>query len=65
VITAGYDPLRDEGAAYARALSEAGVAVRADENPSMIHVFWMLGVVDHTRAAYERAGADLRAASGT
>ena len=66
VITAGYDPLRDEGAAYARAMSDAGVTVRSDENPTLIHgFFWMLGVIDETRGAYDRAGADLRAAFGT
>jgi acetyl esterase len=63
VITAGYDPLRDEGAAYVEALTRAGVAVHHDENPSMIHgFFWMLGAIEHVRGAYDRAGQDLRSA---
>ncbi|MGX6450275.1 alpha/beta hydrolase fold domain-containing protein, partial [Patulibacter sp. S7RM1-6] len=37
VATAGYDPLRDDGDAYARALAEAGVTVRHLENPTLIH----------------------------
>ncbi|WP_210495742.1 alpha/beta hydrolase [Patulibacter sp. SYSU D01012] len=37
VATAGYDPLRDDGDAYARALQEAGVTVRHLENPTLIH----------------------------
>ena len=28
VVTAGFDPIRDEGLAYARRLREAGIAVR-------------------------------------
>ncbi|MHA6793019.1 alpha/beta hydrolase [Pseudonocardia bannensis] len=66
VITAGYDPLRDEGDAYAKALADAGVAVEHIENPSMIHgFFWMLGALEHTRGVYDQAGTHLRAAFGT
>lgn len=39
VITAGFDPLRDEGNRYARAMQEAGVAVDLREERSLIHAF--------------------------
>ena len=39
VITAGFDPLRDEGFAYANRLSEAGVDVTHSCYTSMIHGF--------------------------
>lgn len=43
VITAGLDPLRDEGAAYARALSAAGVEVIYQCVLGTIHGFMRLG----------------------
>jgi acetyl esterase len=39
VITAGFDPLRDEGRVYADRLREAGVDVVYHEYPGQIHAF--------------------------
>lgn len=39
VATAGYDPLRDAGAAFAGALRDAGVDVRLREHPALTHGF--------------------------
>jgi acetyl esterase len=39
VVTAGFDPLRDEGHAYAEALRKAGVDVVYREYPGQIHAF--------------------------
>ena len=39
IVTAGFDPLRDEGQAYGRRLQEAGVEVVDREYPGQIHAF--------------------------
>jgi acetyl esterase len=39
IVTAGFDPLRDEGHAYAEKLREAGVDVVYREYPGQIHAF--------------------------
>jgi acetyl esterase len=54
VITAGFDPLRDEGRAYADALEAAGVPVTYRNYEGVIHGFAsMAGLVPAARAAYD------------
>ncbi|MGA2835793.1 MAG: alpha/beta hydrolase [Acidimicrobiales bacterium] len=45
VVTAGFDPLRDEGAGYALALADAGVEVEYRCYDDMVHGFFGMGVV--------------------
>lgn len=61
VVTAGFDPLRDEGAAYAEAMKRAGVDVTYVDYEGMIHGFFnMTGVLDQARAGIEAAAEAMR-----
>ncbi|MDE2597364.1 MAG: chloramphenicol hydrolase [Sphingomonadales bacterium] len=63
VLTAEFDPLRDEGMAYAERLTAAGVAVEAEIAPGMIHGFFSLfEAVPDAMPYIERAGERLKAA---
>jgi acetyl esterase len=59
VATAGFDPLRDEGEAYALRMREAGVQVALRRHPSLIHSFANETAISRTSrgAMLEAAGA--------
>ena len=63
VLTAEFDPLRDEGEAYATALQQAGVEARASRYDGLIHGFFGLeAVIPAAAPAMEEAAAALRVA---
>jgi acetyl esterase len=62
VVTAEYDPLRDEGEAYAENLRAAGVDATATRYDGVIHGFFaMPDVIPEGKAAIDEACAALRA----
>ena len=63
VITAQYDPLRDEGAAYAAALASAGVNTHYECVPRLIHGFWSFADMIPAAAEVREAACDRLAAA--
>jgi acetyl esterase len=62
VLTAGADPLRDEGDEYARRLREAGVAVTYRTFPGQFHGFFTMGkLLQQANVAASDIGAWLKA----
>jgi acetyl esterase len=65
VLTAGFDPLRDEGAAYAEALEDADVDVEHRNYPGIIHAFFTMLAspveLDRAHEAVADVADDLRA----
>jgi acetyl esterase len=63
VVTAEFDPLRDDGKRYADRLREAGVPVKYSNYDGMIHGFyWMNGVLDQGKRLHDEIATEVRAA---
>ena len=66
IITAGFDPLRDEGRAYAERLAQAGVAVTHECFEGQVHGFLVMGgAIAAAGHAIQRIGQTLRMQFGT
>lgn len=62
VVTAGFDPLRDEGEDYAAALREAGVAVSLRRESDLVHGFVnAAGLGGRSREALAAVAMEIRA----
>jgi acetyl esterase/lipase len=62
IHTAEFDPLRDEGQAYAERLKAAGVRTIYRCHSGMIHLFYGMSLlIPYAATAYKSIGADIRA----
>ena len=60
VVTAGFDPLRDEGDQYAQALRQANVEIYHRTHDSYIHGFVNMMLVDGVDYALKRICDDFK-----
>ena len=60
IITAGFDPLRDEGKAYAEILQKNGVKVEYKEYPSLIHGFLNFTIAPECMRAMEEISEKIK-----
>ena len=60
IITAGFDPLRDEGKAYAEMLQKNGVKVDYKEYPSLIHGFLNFTIAPECMRAMEEISEKIK-----
>lgn len=65
IHTAEFDPLRDEGAAYADRLESAGIRTTYRCHSGMIHLFYGMGaLIPYAATAYQLIGTDIRSMLG-
>ena len=65
MLTAEFDPLRDEGLAYADALATARVAAEAICFEGLVHDFLATAeLIPGSRSAFEKAAVALKSALG-
>ena len=65
ILTAEYDPLRDDGENFARLLLDAGVPTEVKRYPGAFHGFYtMVNVMNDADKAVAETGAAIRAAMG-
>ncbi|RDI72711.1 alpha/beta hydrolase [Halopelagius longus] len=64
VVTAGFDPLRDGGKAYAEQLVRDGVPTRYENYEDMVHGFMTMREVDRARTAIADVADDISDAVG-
>jgi acetyl esterase len=63
IMVAGFDPLHDEGVAYAEKLRDAGISVTLDDYPDMVHDFiYLQAVLPQAAEALGTAAKALKAA---
>jgi acetyl esterase len=63
IATCEFDPLRDEGQAYAQRLRDAGVSVKEHRFDGMIHgFFWMTGALPQGQELMDEIAAELQQA---
>jgi acetyl esterase len=66
VLTAEFDPLRDEGEAYAGRLADAGVDVSCKRYDGMLHGFFGMGLLfDEASQALDEVAAAVRSVGAT